>query len=189
MNKIILEITEENIVDLEIAIHNDSMTINENDVAVRMVIEGDNNINYSFDAHRENNSYVVSVPRLKNTFPVGERECFIEVVCYDRYFRPWQGKVELKEETKVVVKPRNKTSIIEDTKIDVTPKARTVKSTKKTPEAKDTRKIKKENINKKDDVMFEIIMDKPIRKTPNKETDRRAFNETRSNRAKRTISR
>ena len=154
MNKIILEIAEENIVDLEIAIHNDSVTINESDVSVKMVIEGDNNLNYSFDAHMDNGSYVVSIPRLKNTFPVGERDCYVEVVCYDRYFKPWQGKVQLKEQTRVVVKAKNKTAIVEDTKIQAAPVARTKKPV-----------VKKRAVKKKDDLVFEIVMDKQFRKS------------------------
>ena len=156
MNKLIVEVTEENLIDLDIKIHNDRVTINEADVTVRMTIEGDSSINYSFNANRNDKGYTISVPRLNGLLPVGERNCLIEVVCFDRYFKAWEGKVELQEQTRVVVTPRNKTSMIESTKVEVTPRARVVKRpVKKAPVV--------ERVVRKRKHVFEIIMDKKMK--------------------------
>ena len=172
MNKLVVEIAEENLIELDIKIHNDSVTINESDVTVRMVVDGDNNLNYFFDGKKSGDVYAIRVPRLKGTVGVGERNCFIEVVCYDRYFKAWEGVVELQEATKIEVSPRNKNNIMENTKIEINPVARVIetpkvdkeiiKEDKKEEDVKEPEKATKEE--KKDNVVFEIVMDKPVRK-------------------------
>jgi hypothetical protein len=160
VNKLIVEISEENIIDLDINIYNDSVTIKEEDVIVRMVVEGDNNLNYFFDGERSGSGYAITVPRLKGKLNAGDRSCIIEVVCHDRYFRAWEGLLELKEETKIDVKPRMKTKVIENTQINVTPTTRVIKNSSEKKVAPKT--SSKTNI-KSNDVMFEIVMDKPVR--------------------------
>ena len=130
MNKLIVEVTEENIIDLDIKIHNDSVTIREEDVIVRMVMDGDNNLKYSFNGTKKGDTYSVRVPRLKGLMSVGERDCFIEVICYDRYFKAWEGVVELQESTKIEVSPK-KANVMENTKIEITPTAKIVEQPKR----------------------------------------------------------
>jgi len=170
LNKLIVEITEENIIDLDIKIHNDSVTIREEDVIVRMVVDGDNNLKYSFNGTKKGGTYSVRVPRLKGMMSIGERECFIEVICYDRYFKAWQGVVELQEATKIEVSPK-KTNVMENTKIEISPTARIVEQPKKEQNVlvEDKKKEEKkveviEEKKEEDDDTFEIIMDRPIRR-------------------------
>ena len=177
MNKLVVEIAEENLIELDIKIHNDSVTINESDVTVRMVVDGDNNLNYFFDGKKNGDVYAIRVPRLKGTVGVGERNCFIEVVCYDRYFKAWEGVVELQEATKVEVSPRNKNNIMENTRIEINPVARVIETPKNNKEIikEDKKKeieeeVKEVKEEKKDNVVFEIVMDKPVRKTKKNNT-------------------
>ena len=174
MNKLIVEVTEENIIDLDIKIHNDSVTIREEDVIVRMVMDGDNNLKYSFNGTKKGDTYSVRVPRLKGMMSVGERECFIEVICYDRYFKAWEGVVELQEATKIEVSPK-KTNVMENTKIEITPTAKIVEQPKKeenilVEDKEEEKKVEVVEEEKKDDddTMFEIIMDKPIKRPKKK---------------------
>ena len=162
MNKLIVEITEENIIDLDIKIHNDSVTIREEDVTVRMIVDGDNNLKYSFNGSKKGDTYSVRVPRLKGMMSVGERDCFIEVICYDRYFKAWEGVVELQEATKIEVSPK-KTNVMESTKIEITPTAKIVEQPKKEENV-----LSEEKKDDDDEPMFEIIMDKPIKKPKKK---------------------
>tara|TARA_R110000851_G_scaffold275040_1_gene427619 strand:+ start:1835 stop:2368 length:534 start_codon:yes stop_codon:yes gene_type:complete len=155
MNKLIVEITENNVVELDVKVENDSFQIKDSDIKVRLFIEGDNNCNLSFDAYKSGDSYSISIPRLKEMIKPGSRNSFIEVVCADRCFNAWEGKVDLIEETKIVVTPRKKNNIVEDTKIKVSPKVKVIKN--------DSRKSSSIDKNK-DDVVFEIVMDKPIKK-------------------------
>lgn len=175
MNKLIVEVTEENIIDLDIKIHNDSVTIREEDVIVRMVMDGDNNLKYSFNGTKKGDTYSVRVPRLKGMMSIGERECFIEVICYDRYFKAWEGVVELQEATKIEVSPK-KTNVMENTKIEITPTAKIVEQPKKEEnilvedkeEEKKVEGIEEDKKKDDDEPMFEIIMDKPIKKPKKK---------------------
>lgn len=176
MNKLIVEVTEENIIDLDIKIHNDSVTIREEDVIVRMVMDGDNNLKYSFNGTKKGDTYSVRVPRLKGMMSIGERECFIEVICYDRYFKAWEGVVELQEATKIEVSPK-KANVMENTKIEITPTAKIVEQPKKEEnvlvedkkeEEKKDKVIEEDNKKEGDEPMFEIIMDKPIKKLKKK---------------------
>ena len=165
MNKLIVEITEENIIDLDIKIHNDSVTIREEDVIVRMVVDGDNNLKYSFNGAKKGDTYSVRVPRLKGVMSVGERDCFIEVICHDRYFKAWDGVVELQEATKIEVSPK-KTNVMENTKIEITPTAKIVDQPKK-------EEILAEEKKEEDDDTFEIIMDRPMKKNKKKITEQK----------------
>lgn len=174
MNKLIVEITEENIIDLDIKIHNDSVTIREEDVMVRMIVDGDNNLRYSFSGTKKGDTYSVRVPRLKGMMSIGERECFIEVICYDRYFKAWEGVLELQEATKIEVSPK-KANVMENTKIEISPTARIVEQPKKEQnvlvEDKKEEEKKVEVIEEKkeeDDDTFEIIMDRPVRRPKKK---------------------
>lgn len=175
MNKLIVEITEENIIDLDIKIHNDSVTIREEDVTVRMIVDGDNNLKYSFNGSKKGDTYSVRVPRLKGMMSVGERDCFIEVICYDRYFKAWEGVVELQEATKIEVSPK-KTNVMENTKIEITPTAKIVEQPKKEEnilvedkeEEKKAEVIEEEKKEEDDGDTFEIIMDRPIKRTQKK---------------------
>lgn len=194
MNKLVVEISEENLIELDIKIHNDSVTINESDVKVRMVVDGDNNLSYFFDGKKSGDSYAVRVPRLKGTLGIGERECFIEVVCYDRYFKAWEGVVELQEATKVEVSPTNKNNIMENTKIEINPVAKVIekpkqeiiqeKNEEKIEIKEDTKVIdektklikEKKEVSKKDNVVFEIVMDRPVKNKPKK----KVFKETKN---------
>ena len=164
MNKLIVEITEENIIDLDIKIHNDSVTIREEDVIVRMVMDGDNNLKYSFNGTKKGDTYSVRVPRLKGMMSVGERDCFIEVICYDRYFKAWEGVLELQEITKVEVNPK-KSNVMENTKIEINPTVKIAEKPKK-------EEILTEDKKEEDDGTFEIIMDRPM-KTPKKKITER----------------
>jgi hypothetical protein len=175
VNKLIVEITEENIIDLDIKIHNDSVTIREEDVTVRMIVDGDNNLKYSFNGSKKGDTYSVRVPRLKGMMSVGERDCFIEVICYDRYFKAWEGVVELQEATKIEVSPK-KTNVMENTKIEITPTAKIVEQPKKEEnilvedkeEEKKAEVIEEEKKEEDDGDTFEIIMDRPIKRTQKK---------------------
>ena len=165
MNKLIVEVTEENIIDLDIKIHNDSVTIREEDVIVRMVMDGDNNLKYSFNGTKKGDTYSVRVPRLKGLMSVGERDCFIEVICYDRYFKAWEGVVELQESTKIEVSPK-KANVMENTKIEITPTAKIVEQPKR-------EEILTEDKKEEDDDTFEIIMDRPMKKPKKKITEQK----------------
>ena len=175
MNKLIVEITEENIIDLDIKIHNDSVTIREEDVTVRMIVDGDNNLKYSFNGSKKGDTYSVRVPRLKGMMSVGERDCFIEVICYDRYFKAWEGVVELQEATKIEVSPK-KTNVMENTKIEITPTAKIVEQPKKeenilVEDKEEEKKVEVIEENKKeedDGDTFEIIMDRPVKRPKKK---------------------
>jgi len=175
VNKLIVEITEENIIDLDIKIHNDSVTIREEDVTVRMIVDGDNNLKYSFNGSKKGDTYSVRVPRLKGMMSVGERDCFIEVICYDRYFKAWEGVVELQEATKIEASPKI-TNVMENTKIEITPTAKIVEQPKKeenilVEDKEEEKKVEVIEENKKeedDGDTFEIIMDRPVKRPKKK---------------------
>lgn len=95
MENLILEKSEDSVIDLDVKIKNDSFDINETDTVVRVVIENYDNLNYSFNGFKNGDKYSVKIPKLENIIDEGKKKCFIEVVCCDRYFKIWEGEVDI----------------------------------------------------------------------------------------------
>lgn len=148
MSDLIIEIDQSNIVEFDIEIKSSIGSINNDNVSVNLVFEEDSYA-LSFNAENNNGTYEIQLPVLNSIIKEGNKNCFLEVVCQDRYFVPWRGTVELKESTKIIAKPRIKNNISEDTEISVKPRVRRANKPSSIKKNKDSSitesKLKREN--------------------------------------------
>jgi len=107
MKNLIVEKSEENVIDLDVKIKNNSFDVESNNTIVRVVIEDNNNLNYSFNGYKKGDNYSVRIPKLEGIITEGEKKCFVEVVCHNRYFRVWDGKVVIINSPQVALTSRN----------------------------------------------------------------------------------
>jgi hypothetical protein len=126
-----VKIDQPNILEFDLDITNNS-SINTSDPDVRFTIQNEN-INVSFPVEKQDGTYKVFMPTMKQMIDVGESECMIEVIVADRYFKAWDGKIEFEEAIKVEAKMKHRPNVetIKVTAAPVVKKQRVVKEEKK----------------------------------------------------------
>jgi hypothetical protein len=106
MSDISIRLDEQEELDFDISINVASNNVNETkDVKVRFIVE-DNGINYTFDGYKkEGGGYGVRIPVMEKRMDAGNKSCILEVICNNRYFPAWSGKVNFEKSIKVEAAP------------------------------------------------------------------------------------
>jgi hypothetical protein len=88
--------------DFDVSINVDSNNLTEQkDIKVRFLIE-DGGMSYTLDAYKkEEGGYAVRIPIMENKLSEGSKNCSLEVICNNRYFPAWTGKVDFQKSIKV----------------------------------------------------------------------------------------
>jgi hypothetical protein len=96
------KLNEENYFEFEMQITGDADTNAQ--PLVEFAINLNNGMKLSFIAERKDSVYAVTVPALKEHFiKPGEHDCNLSVFLGDKYFAPYSGKCNFKEEVKPVI--------------------------------------------------------------------------------------
>ena len=162
-----LSLDRENILEFNVDIQGYANTSTTKVPKVRMILE-QKNMGFCMVATKEDKTYSVIIPEMKNIMESGICEVRMEVIIDNKYFVPWESQIEFDREVKVEAAPIIREEPQPDVSVQVKPiikeepKPEPVKSVvkeeappkpKKKPaiqlivDNKPKRKIKKENIN------------------------------------------
>ncbi|MDA0777809.1 MAG: hypothetical protein O3C19_01940 [Bacteroidetes bacterium] len=102
MNNISIKLDDQEELEFDVSINVDSNNLTEQrDIKVRFLIE-DGGMNYTLNAYKkEEGGYAVLIPIMENKISEGSKNCSLEVICNNRYFPAWTGKVDFKKSIKV----------------------------------------------------------------------------------------
>ena len=104
MEDIKLSLDRENILEFNVDIQGYGNTSVNKKPQVRMVLE-QNNIGFCVSAKKDNNNYSVIIPEMKNILESGVCDARMEVIIDNKYFVPWESKIEFDKEVKVEAAP------------------------------------------------------------------------------------
>ena len=165
MDNMKLSLDRENILEFNVDIQGYANTSMTKAPQVRLFLE-QKNIGFCMSVKKNNKTYSVVIPEMKNIIKSGICEARMEVIIDNKYFVPWESQIEFDREVKVEAAP----IIREELQPDVSVQAQSVikeipqpqklvikeevppKPKKKAPlqlivDNKPKRKIKKENTN------------------------------------------
>jgi len=154
MEDIKLSLDRENVLEFNVEIQGYANTSTTNSPQVRLFLE-QKNIGFCMFAKKENKSYSVIIPEMKNILEVGICDARMEVIIDNKYFVPWESQIEFDREVKVEAAPIIRNEPQPNVSVQVKPVIKEEAPPK--PKKKDTlqlivdnkpkRKIKKENTN------------------------------------------
>ncbi len=104
MEDIKLSLDRENILEFNVDIQGYANTSTNKTPQVRMVLE-QKNIGFCMSAKKEDKSYSVIIPEMKNILEAGVCDARMEVIIENKYFVPWESKIEFDREVKVEAAP------------------------------------------------------------------------------------
>ena len=104
MEDIKLSLDRENILEFNVDIQGYGNTSVNKPPQVRMILE-QKNIGFCMVAKKENKSYSVIIPEMKNILESGVCDARMEVIIDNKYFVPWESKIEFDKEVKVEAAP------------------------------------------------------------------------------------
>ena len=175
-----LSLDRENILEFNVDIQGYANTSTTKAPKVRMILE-QKNMGFCMVATKEDKTYSVVIPEMKNIMESGVCDARMEVIIDNKYFVPWESQIEFDREVKVEAAPiiRNepqpnvsvqvKPVIKEEPepekpviKEEAPPKPKKKATLQLIVDNKPKRKIKKENTNI-DDIDDLILLAKKIR--------------------------
>ena len=169
MDNIKLSLDRENVLEFNVEIQGYANTSTTNPPQVRLFLE-QKNIGFCIAAKKDNKTYSVVIPEMKNIIELGVCDARMEVIIDNKYFVPWESQIEFDREVKVEAAP----IIREEPQLDVSVQVKPVIKEEAPPKPKKKatlqlivdnkpkRKIKKENTNI-DDIDDLILLAKNIR--------------------------
>ena len=104
MENMKLSLDRENILEFNVDIQGYSNTSTSAPPQVRLVLE-QKNMGFCMSAKKENKSYSVIIPEMKDVLESGVCEARMEVIIDNKYFIPWQSEIEFDKEVKVEAAP------------------------------------------------------------------------------------
>ena len=104
MEDIKLSLDRENILEFNVDIQGYANTSTNKVPQVRMILE-QKNIGFCMSAKKEDKSYSVIIPEMKNILEAGVCDARMEVIIDNKYFVPWESKIEFDKEVKVEAAP------------------------------------------------------------------------------------
>ncbi len=166
MEDIKLSLDRENILEFNVDIQGYANTTVNKKPQVRMVLE-QNNIGFCMSAKKDNNNYSVTIPEMKNILESGVCDARMEVIIDNKYFVPWESKIEFDKEVKVEAAP----VVRNDPQVSMTVKAQPVIREEKV-ESKPKETVVKENsqIKTKKKTGIKLIVDNKPKKKLRKES-------------------
>ena len=162
-----LSLDRENVLEFNVDIQGYANTSTTNTPQVRLFLE-QKNIGFCMSAKKDNKTYSVVIPEMKNVKEAGVCDARMEVIIDNKYFVPWESQIEFDREVKVEAAPiirekpqpdvsvQVKTVIKEESapapakpvvKEEIVPKTKKRAGVKLIVDNKPKRKIRKENTN------------------------------------------
>ena len=160
-----LSLDRENILEFNVDIQGYANTSTTKAPKVRMILE-QKNMGFCMVATKEDKTYTVVIPEMKNIMESGVCEARMEVIIDNKYFVPWESQIEFDREVKVEAAP----IIIEELQPVVSVQAQPV--IKEIPQPQ-KRVVKEESPSKpKKKATLQLIVDnKPKRKIKKENTN------------------
>ncbi len=104
MDNMKLSLDRENVLEFNVDIQGYANTSTTNPPQVRLFLE-QKNIGFCMAAKKDNKTYSVLIPEMKNRIDVGVCEARMEVIIDNKYFVPWESQIEFDREVKVEASP------------------------------------------------------------------------------------
>ena len=95
-----LSLDRENILEFNVDIQGYANTSTTKAPKVRMILE-QKNMGFCMVATKEDKTYTVVIPEMKNIMESGVCEARMEVIIDNKYFVPWESQIEFDREVKV----------------------------------------------------------------------------------------
>ena len=175
-----LSLDRENILEFNVDIQGYANTSTTKAPKVRMILE-QKNMGFCMVATKEDKTYSIVIPEMKNVMVSGLCDVSMEVIIDNKYFVPWESQIEFDREVKVEAAPVIKSEpepvmsvqaqpVIKEEpepekpviKEEAPPKPKKKATLQLIVDNKPKRKIKKENTNI-DDIDDLILLAKKIR--------------------------
>ena len=99
-----LSLDRENVLEFNVDIQGYANTSTTNPPQVRLFLE-QKNIGFCMPAKKDNKTYSVVIPEMKNIIESGPCDARMEVIIDNKYFVPWESKIEFDREVKVEAAP------------------------------------------------------------------------------------
>ena len=99
-----LSLDRENVLEFNVDIQGYANTSTTNHPQVRLFLE-QKNIGFCMPAKKDNKTYSVVIPEMKNIIESGPCDARMEVIIDNKYFVPWESKIEFDREVKVEAAP------------------------------------------------------------------------------------
>ena len=99
-----LSLDRENILEFNVDIQGYANTSTTKAPKVRMILE-QKNMGFCMVATKEDKTYSVVIPEMKNIMESGMCEARMEVIIENKYFVPWESQIEFDKEVKVEAAP------------------------------------------------------------------------------------
>ena len=99
-----LSLDRENILEFNVDIQGYANTSTTKAPKVRMILE-QKNMGFCMVATKEDKTYTVVIPEMKNIMESGICEARMEVIIDNKYFVPWESQIEFDREVKVEAAP------------------------------------------------------------------------------------
>ena len=99
-----LSLDRENILEFNVDIQGYANTSTSKEPQVRLFLE-QKNIGFCMPAKKDNKTYSVVIPEMKNLMESGSCDARMEVIIDNKYFVPWESKIEFDREVKVEAAP------------------------------------------------------------------------------------
>ena len=99
-----LSLDRENILEFNVDIQGYANTSTTKAPKVRMILE-QKNMGFCMVATKEDKTYSVVIPEMKNIMESGVCEARMEVIIENKYFVPWESQIEFDKEVKVEAAP------------------------------------------------------------------------------------
>ena len=99
-----LSLDRENILEFNVDIQGYANTSTTKAPKVRMILE-QKNMGFCMVATKEDKTYSVVIPEMKNIIESGTCDARMEVIIDNKYFVPWESQIEFNKEVKVEAAP------------------------------------------------------------------------------------
>ena len=104
MDNIKLSLDRENVLEFNVEIQGYANTSMTKAPQVRLFLE-QKNIGFCIAAKKDNKTYSVVIPEMKNIIELGVCDARMEVIIDNKYFVPWESQIEFDREVKVEAAP------------------------------------------------------------------------------------
>ena len=115
-----LSLDRENILEFNVDIQGYANTSTSKEPQVRLFLE-QKNIGFCMAAKKDNKTYSVVIPEMKDIMESGICDARMEVIIDNKYFVPWESKIEFDREVKVEAAPVIKKEPQPDVSVQVRP--------------------------------------------------------------------
>ena len=99
-----LSLDRENVLEFNVDIQGYANTSTTNPPQVRLFLE-QKNIGFCMSAKKDDKTYSVVIPEMKNVIEAGVCDARMEVIIDNKFFVPWESQIEFDREVKVEAAP------------------------------------------------------------------------------------